>query len=74
MKSIHPYILIASSPAIPSILSWREVCDGAAIPSCTTIPDGQPWRDGTSRDSEPRDDHYLLTQASVGSSSQPCLS
>ncbi|XP_014557067.1 hypothetical protein COCVIDRAFT_98104, partial [Bipolaris victoriae FI3] len=32
-KSIHPYILIASSPA---------------------IPDGQPWRDGASRDLRPR--------------------
>ncbi|EUC27341.1 hypothetical protein COCCADRAFT_111976 [Bipolaris zeicola 26-R-13] len=41
MKSIHSYILIASDPAIPS---------------CAAIPDGQPWRDGTSRDSKPRDD------------------
>ncbi|EMD97631.1 hypothetical protein COCHEDRAFT_1087024 [Bipolaris maydis C5] len=54
-KSIHSYILIASSPAIPSIPSWRDGCDGIAIPSCTAIPDGQPWRDGTSRDLEPRD-------------------
>ncbi|KAH7553097.1 hypothetical protein BM1_08070 [Bipolaris maydis] len=42
-------------PAIPSIPSWRDGCDGIAIPSCTAIPDGQPWRDGTSRDLEPRD-------------------
>jgi hypothetical protein len=61
MKSIHPYILIAFSLAIPSIPSWREVWDGAAIPVCTAIPDGQSWRDGTSRDSKPRGVHYLLT-------------
>jgi hypothetical protein len=51
MKSIYPYILIASSPAILSILSWREVRDG------TAILDGQPWRDGTSRDYKPRDNY-----------------
>jgi hypothetical protein len=40
MKSIYPYILIAFSPAILSILSWRDGCDGFAILLCPTILDG----------------------------------
>ncbi|ENH99903.1 hypothetical protein COCC4DRAFT_207049 [Bipolaris maydis ATCC 48331] len=58
-NEIQPILIsIAFGPAIPS---WRDGCDGAAIPICTAIPDGQPWRDVTSRDSKHRDDHYLLT-------------
>ena len=61
-NEIQPILIpIASSPAIPSIPSPWDGCDGVAIPSCTAIPDGQPWRDGTSRDPRPRDAHYLLT-------------
>ncbi|KAH7562941.1 hypothetical protein BM1_02461 [Bipolaris maydis] len=56
MKSIHPYILIASSPAILFISPWRDGRDGTAISRRPAISDGWPWRDGTSRDSEPRND------------------
>ena len=56
MKSIHPYILIASSLAISSISPWQDGRDGTAISWRPAISDGWPWRDGTSRDLEPRDD------------------
>ncbi|EMD58176.1 hypothetical protein COCSADRAFT_104554, partial [Bipolaris sorokiniana ND90Pr] len=41
MKSIHPYILIASSPAIPSFLAIPRIVvmlGMAAIPRHPTIP------------------------------------
>ena len=61
-NEIQPILIpIVSSPAIPSIPSWRDGCDGTAILVYAAIPDGQPWRDGISRDSKPRDSHYLLT-------------
>ncbi|EUC26857.1 hypothetical protein COCCADRAFT_113182 [Bipolaris zeicola 26-R-13] len=42
-NEIKPILIsIAFGPAIPSIPSWRDGCDGAAIPICTAIPDGQP--------------------------------
>jgi hypothetical protein len=54
MKSVHPLYLLQSVPAILSILSAWDVCDGSAIPSSSAILDGQPWRDVSHVISAPR--------------------
>ena len=54
MKSVYPIYLLQSVPAIPSILSAKDVRDGSAILSGSAIPDGQPWRDVSHVISAPR--------------------
>ena len=67
-NEIQPILIpIALGPAISSISLTRDGTDGTAIWFPAAISDGQPWRDGTSRDPKPRDDHYLLTWTSIGS-------
>ncbi|KAH7563613.1 hypothetical protein BM1_00660 [Bipolaris maydis] len=63
-------------PSRPSHLgsSWRDVWDG--LPSQGSLPslawrDVLSWRDGTSRDLEPRNVHYLLTWTSIGLQPSP---
>ena len=54
MKSVHPLYLLQSVPAILSIPSAGDGCDGPAILSGSAIPDGQPWRDVSYVISAPR--------------------
>ena len=53
MKSIHPYILIASSPVLPGFLSWREVWEDVGFPILSGLPEAMSWRDAKSRDLRP---------------------
>jgi hypothetical protein len=48
MKSIDPYILIASSPVLRGLPSWREVREDAGFPLCSGPPEAMPWRDAIS--------------------------